>query len=146
MASGAGPSGYTGDLNAAEAWALLAREPKAQLVDVRTAAEWTFVGVPDLTEVDRKPVCVEWQTFPSMVQNPEFAARVDAAVGNRKDVPVLFLCRTGARSKAAAAAMTANGYTQAYNIAGGFEGDLDAKNHRGTTTGWKAAGLPWIQT
>jgi len=59
---------------------------------------------------------------------------------------LLFLCRSGVRSRAAAIAMTAAGYSRAYNIAQGFEGDPDAERHRGNKNGWKASGLPWKQT
>ena len=146
MASGNLSSGYAGDLNASDAWALLSSHPEAQLVDVRTTAEWSFVGLPDLGTIGRRAICLEWQTYPSMAVNQAFAAQADQALGGRKDAPVLFLCRSGVRSRAAAAAMTAAGYTQAYNIVGGFEGDMDAASHRGQINGWKAAGLPWKQT
>jgi rhodanese-related sulfurtransferase len=137
---------YAGDLSAQEAWDLLINDPKAQLVDVRTTAEWAFVGLPDLSAVGRQVFRVEWQMFPTMAPNPDFLGAVTAAVGADKDTPVLFLCRSGARSRAAAIALTASGYGKAFNIAGGFEGDLDAERHRGTTTGWKAQGLPWAQS
>jgi len=138
--------GYSGDLSAAEAWALLSRDPTAQVVDVRTAAEWTFVGLPDLTALGRKLHCLEWQSFPAMDRNPDFVAQAAAALGGKKDAPVLFLCRSGARSRAAAMAMTSAGYTNCLNVAGGFEGDLDQERRRGHRNGWKAAGLPWKQT
>ena len=138
--------GYAGDLSAAEAWALLSADPAAQLVDVRTVAEWSFVGLPDLSPLGRKVHCVEWQSFPSMAQNPRFVAQADAALEAAKGAPVLLLCRSGGRSRAAAMALTAAGYAHAYNIAGGFEGDLNATKHRGGMNGWKAAGLPWNQT
>ena len=146
MASESLSVGYAGDLSAAAAWALLSGDREAQLVDVRTMAEWNFVGLPDLSGIGRKVHCVEWQSFPSMAQNPSFVAQAEAARGARKDVAVLFLCRSGARSRAAAIAITAAGYARAYNIAGGFEGDLDQNHHRGTESGWKATGLPWKQT
>jgi rhodanese-related sulfurtransferase len=140
---------YAGDITATEAWALLKSDPKAQLVDVRTAAEWTFVGVPDLSEAGRKALLVEWQVYPSMGRNAAFedavAERLSAA-GATASTPVLFLCRSGARSQAAARAMTAKGFTKCFNVAGGFEGDVDADRHRGSTNGWKASGLPWVQT
>jgi rhodanese-related sulfurtransferase len=139
-------SGYAGDLYAADAWTLLSGDQEAQLVDVRTMAEWSFVGLPDLSGIGRKVHCVEWQVFPSMAQNPSFLAQAAAALGGRKDAPVLFLCRSGGRSRAAAQAMTAAGYTRAHNIVGGFEGDLDHNRHRGSENGWKAASLPWKQT
>lgn len=142
-------SPYAGDLPASEAWRLLEDEPKAQVVDVRTEAEWSFVGLPDLSALGRRAVLVEWQSFPTMSPNPDFLAQTEAelsAAGADKTAPVLFLCRSGARSRAAAIAATRAGYTQAYNIAGGFEGDLNAERHRGTSNGWKAANLPWRQS
>jgi rhodanese-related sulfurtransferase len=137
---------YAGDIDAAAAWALLERDPKAQLIDVRTLAEWNFVGLPDLGPLGRKVHCVEWQQFPSMAPNPNFVGEASAALGGTKEIPVLFLCRSGARSRAAAIALTQAGFSQAFNIAGGFEGDLDEARHRGAVNGWKAAGLPWKQT
>lgn len=140
---------YAGDLSTAEAWALLQKEPKAQLVDVRTAAEWTFVGLPDLSSLGREALCIEWQSFPDMAIDPQFAATVADQVrrmGDATDTPLLFLCRSGARSRAAAIALTRAGFSRAYNIAGGFEGDLDERRHRGHRNGWKAQGLPWRQS
>jgi rhodanese-related sulfurtransferase len=142
-------AGYAGDLNVQEAWSMLAASPEAQIVDVRTAAEWAFVGVPDLSRLGREVRFVEWQSYPNgdvdsgFVQKAADALReAGAAIG----APVLFLCRSGARSRAAAVAMTKAGWTHAYNIAGGFEGDLDDQRHRGGRNGWKAGGLPWRQT
>ena len=137
---------YAGDLSAEEAWALLQSDPKARLIDVRTQAEWNFVGLPDLGGLGRDVALVEWQMFPTMQVNPDFVAATATAAGADKDAPVLFLCRSGARSRSAAIALTRAGYTRAYNVAGGFEGDLDAERHRGQRNGWKAAGLPWKQT
>ena len=137
---------YAGDVSVMEAWALLSKEPKAQLIDVRTAAEWNFVGLPDLSGVGRRVHCIEWQVFPGGVPNTHFVEEAVAAIGGDKNTPLLFLCRSGVRSRAAAMAMTGMGYTKAFNIAGGFEGDLDDTRHRGKSNGWKAAGLPWVQT
>ena len=140
---------YAGDMNCSEAWALLEAEPGAQLVDVRTAAEWTFVGLPDLSGLGRRVLTVEWQSYPGMGVNPDFAAQTAellAGAGADADAPVLFLCRSGGRSRAAAIALTKAGFSRAYNISGGFEGDPDAAHHRGTRNGWKAAGLPWRQS
>jgi rhodanese-related sulfurtransferase len=136
--------GYAGDVAPKTAWQILAESPDAVLVDVRTQPEWVFVGVPDLGQLGKKAAFIPWQVFPSMGLNPEFARQV-AAAGAKPDRPVLFLCRSGGRSRAAAIAMTAQGFTRAYNIVGGFEGPLDPKHHRGTTDGWKANGLPWLQ-
>ncbi|MBM3516291.1 MAG: rhodanese-like domain-containing protein [Alphaproteobacteria bacterium] len=136
---------YKGDLSAPEAWRLLSENPAAQLVDVRTRAEWTFVGVPDLAPLGRKLLLIEWHPFPNTGPNPEFGRQVEANAPQR-DAPLLFLCRTGGRSLAAANAMTTRGYTACYNVAGGFEGDLDGRGHRGLVSGWKAAKLPWTQS
>jgi rhodanese-related sulfurtransferase len=129
-----------------EAWELLKADPKAQLIDVRTQAEWNYVGLPDASSLGRRVLTVEWQRFPSGL-NPAFVGETAQALGAiDRDAPLLFLCRSGVRSRAAAIAMTEAGFTRAYNIAGGFEGDLDGERHRGNANGWKASGLPWKQT
>jgi rhodanese-related sulfurtransferase len=138
---------YAGDIEPKEAWELLKSNPAAQVVDVRTMAEWSFVGLPDLSPLGRQVLCVEWQNFPDMAPNQNFVAETQAAArGATIDTPLLFLCRSGARSRGAAIAMTRAGFTAAYNIAGGFEGDLDPARHRGSKNGWKAEGLPWKQS
>lgn len=137
-------SDYAGDITATEAWEKLQGDTGAQLVDVRTMAEWNFVGLPDLSSLGRRTHCVEWQTFPTGAPNPGFLAEAAAALPD-KAAPVLLLCRSGARSRAAAIALTQAGFQQAFNIAGGFEGDTDQHGHRGTRNGWKAEGLPWRQ-
>jgi rhodanese-related sulfurtransferase len=141
--------GYAGDVSANEAWTMLAANPKAQLVDVRTNPEWTFVGIPDVSGIGRKAHLIEWQLYPSMTVNPQFVATTATALeeaGAGHETPIFFLCRSGARSRSAAVAMTRAGYTHAYNIAAGFEGDLDEERHRGRKGGWKVCGLPWRQT
>jgi rhodanese-related sulfurtransferase len=141
--------GYAGDIGLAEAWDVLSSDAKAQLVDVRTLAEWNFVGLPDMASLGRPVHCIEWQSFPTMQANPDFVSDTSKAVlaaGADRDAPLLFICRSGARSRAAAMAMTGAGFTKALNVAGGFEGDLDGMRHRGQVNGWKAAGLPWKQS
>ncbi|KAB7742634.1 rhodanese-like domain-containing protein [Parvibaculum sedimenti] len=140
------PANYAGDVSAEEAWRVLAANPNAVLIDVRTRAEWSYVGLPNLSAIGKEPLLAEWQVFPSMAVSEAFAGDVAGALGEeRKDAPVLFLCRSGARSRAAAVAMTAQGFAHCYNVAGGFEGDLDEDRHRGHRNGWKASGLPWAQ-
>jgi rhodanese-related sulfurtransferase len=138
-------AGYAGDVTAATAWKILSENNDAILIDVRTRAEWNYVGLPELAPIGKKPALLEWQVFPGMQQNPEFMSALGNAVAN-KDTPLLFLCRSGARSAAAAKAMTAAGYSTCFNVADGFEGPLDAQGKRGSAAGWKAAGLPWRQT
>jgi rhodanese-related sulfurtransferase len=149
MASVKNTKGYAGDVDPDQAWELLERDPKAQLVDVRTAAEWAFVGVPDLSSLGREPHKVEWQRYPDMSLNPDFVRSVAERLeqsGADVETPILFLCRSGGRSRAAAMAMTAAGFNRALNVTGGFEGDVDAAGHRGATGGWKAAHFPWRQS
>jgi rhodanese-related sulfurtransferase len=140
---------YHADTSPEAAWDTLSREPGAALVDVRSTAEWAYVGLPDLSQAGAPLLKVEWQSFPSMQVNPAFVATVDAALraaGANQDSPVFFLCRSGARSAAAAAAMTQAGWSRCFNVAGGFEGPRDENGHRGTVEGWKAADLPWMQS
>ena len=134
---------FAGDLTAQEAWELLERDPRAVLVDVRSLPEWQFVGLPDLGRLSRKPVLVSWQLYPNMTENPGFYHDLRRK-GVEPDMPVVFLCRSGARSRAAAIAMTAFGFERCYNIADGFEGPTDGEGHR-RVGGWKVTGLPWKQ-
>lgn len=138
-------AGYVGDVAPQTAWKILNEHKDAILIDVRTRPEWNYVGLPDLEALARKPVLLEWQTFPSMQLNPEFVTALSSAFTD-KDAPLLFLCRSGARSAAAAKAMTAAGYSSCLNVSDGFEGPLNAEAKRGSAGGWKAAGLPWRQT
>jgi rhodanese-related sulfurtransferase len=135
---------YAGDVTPQQAYEAITRDPGAALIDCRTQAEWSFVGLPDLRAARRQPILVEWQSFPAMTRNPDFVGEV-ARAGVGKDQALYFICRSGARSRAAAIAMTAAGYGPCYNVAGGFEGNRDGEGHRGTVEGWKAAGLPWRQ-
>jgi rhodanese-related sulfurtransferase len=135
---------YAGDLSPSDAWKLLTDDRAATLIDVRTPAEWNYVGVPDLSSVGKQPLLVPWVFFPSMQLNEQFVTHVENS-GLGRDAPLLFICRSGARSRAAAIAMTARGFTKCYNVAGGFEGDADKTRHRGTVSGWKVEGLPWVQ-
>ena len=135
---------YAGDVTSNEAWEMLSKEPKAVLVDVRTDAEWAYVGVPDLAGLGKDLVLVPWQAFPAMGFNPDFASQVEAN-GVARDSTLLFICRSGQRSRSAAVAMTASGYARCYNVSDGFEGPHDESGHRGTMAGWKVAGLPWRQ-
>ncbi|MBK8174476.1 MAG: rhodanese-like domain-containing protein [Rhodospirillales bacterium] len=135
---------YAGDVAPSKAWEVLSGDPDAVLVDVRTPAEWNYVGVPDLGRAGKKPLFLPWLLFPSMEVNPHFVEHLEKS-GLPLEAPILFLCRSGARSKSAAIAMTARGFQRCYNITSGFEGDPDQARHRGTVNGWKVEGLPWVQ-
>jgi rhodanese-related sulfurtransferase len=135
---------YAGDKTPQETWGLLAVQPEALLIDVRSSAEWSFVGVPDLSGVSKEVVLAAWQEFPDMSVNPAFVNQVQN-VASDLSTPLFFLCRSGQRSQAAAAALAAAGYNACYNVIEGFEGDKDDAGHRGTLGGWKFHSLPWKQ-
>jgi rhodanese-related sulfurtransferase len=132
------------DIEPGKVWEALQANPEAQLCDVRTDAEWNFVGIPDLQGLGREVVLIPWQVYPTMQRNGAFLDHLRAA-GLTPETPVYFLCRSGARSLAAAQAAQAAGFTKVYNVADGFEGPLNPEGHRGTVGGWKAEGLPWQQ-
>ena len=145
---GLSDTGKIEDVPAAETWEHLKDNAEAVLVDVRTRAEWAFVGLPDLSTLNKRVVTVEWQTFPDNRIDPGFVEKLSGLLdgaGVSKDTEVFFICRSGARSRSAAAAMAGAGYTRCRNVAEGFEGPLDTDHRRGHVSGWKAAGLPWRQ-
>jgi rhodanese-related sulfurtransferase len=133
-----------------DAWEILSKDAAAVLVDVRTEPEWSFVGLPDLSGLDRDVIRLAWKSWPDMSPNPAFVGSLMERTGD--DVSrYLFICRSGARSmqaaQAVADALPARGSTAAcINVAEGFEGDLDDAAHRGALTGWKARGLAWRQS
>ena len=136
---------YAGDVSSKEAWGLLASDQNAVLVDVRTDAEWNFVGVPDLSSLSKQPILIQWLTFPDSNVNEQFGEQLEAT-GVDKEATLLFLCRSGQRSAAAARLMTRRGFANCLNVSDGFEGDPDAERHRSTSNGWKFSGLPWTQS
>jgi rhodanese-related sulfurtransferase len=125
-------------------WEALQSNQNAQLVDVRTDAEWNFVGIPDLGQAGKQPVLIPWQEYPTMHRNPAFEKQLRDA-GFTQEHHIYFLCRSGVRSLAAAEAARAAGFPNVYNVADGFEGPIDSAGHRGGAAGWKAEGLPWRQ-
>lgn len=136
---------YAGDITPQQAWELLRDNPEAVLVDVRTEAEWRFVGVPDTSPIDRQTVLIEWVDS-SGARNGEFVEQLTSALeGRNPEAPVVFLCRSGQRSIGAAVAATDTGIAPSYNVLEGFEGPVDEFGHRGGT-GWRALGLPWRQS
>lgn len=132
---------HQGDLSPAEAYQRLKNNPAAVLVDVRTQPEWVFVGVPAVERLVR----IAWQVFPAMQVNANFVQDIEQ-MGLPKDTEIMCICRSGARSASAASALTQAGFANVWNVAQGFEGDKDAHGHRATVGGWKAAGLPWVQS
>ncbi|KAA0971674.1 rhodanese-like domain-containing protein [Aureimonas fodinaquatilis] len=139
--------GYEDDVTVRQCWDALSGSEDAFLIDVRTGAEWNYVGFP-LVSGAASPLFIEWLTFPTMTVNAAFAEQVSAEVlrrGGSKQSKLYFLCRSGVRSIAGAIAATQAGFEHSYNVLDGFEGPADTDGHRGNIAGWKAAGLPWVQ-
>lgn len=136
-------SGDPIDVSPADSWKILENVPGATLLDVRTEPEWLFVGLPDLDGIGKTLHRVCWQIYPSMDRNPLFLDQV-RATGLLPQQTLLLICRSGVRSKAAALYLRENGFSAAFNVDGGFEGNLDDQKHRGIG-GWKNAGLAWRQ-
>lgn len=149
MSTGTRPN--VAELSPTDAWATLKEDKTARLIDVRTQAEWTFVGCPDLSGLGHTLICAEWASFPNMSINPHFADAVIEQIGPGLPGPLLFLCRSGVRSLYAAEAVE-NLYAQrghtvdCKSVAEGFEGDKDATGQRSTRNGWKYRGLAWRQS
>jgi len=138
---------YAGDVSCQDAWDALAADPQALLVDVRTQVEWQLIGKPDLSSLGQEPVYLQWVTMQGV--NKNFVDELKAALEERgaaADTPIYFMCQSGGRSKMSAMQCTELGYSACYNIAEGFEGDLDEHQHRNSISGWKVAGLPWAQS
>ena len=126
---------YAGALTPKEAHEVWNLAPGAKLVDVRTRAEWDWVGrIPGAEQI-------EWMSYPTNQPSASFLAQLKQQVD--PEALVMFICRSGARSHNAACLANEAGYTESYNVLEGFEGDKDAAGHRGTTGGWRHAGLPW---
>ncbi len=131
---------YAGAVTPQEAYALVQAEPRVKLVDVRTNAERDWVGRVAIPEAQH--AAVQWSTWPGGVPNPDFVQQLEGVAG--KDDVLLFLCRSGVRSRHAARLATEAGYANSYDILEGFEGDKDGAGHRKTVGGWCQAGLPWL--
>jgi rhodanese-related sulfurtransferase len=130
---------YAGAVTPTEAYHLLSADPAVKLVDVRTNAERDWVGRVTLPQDQH--LSVQWSLYPGGAPNPDFLAQLAQTAG--KDDVLLFLCRSGVRSRHAAKLATEQGYAQCFDILEGFEGDKDSEGHRKNLGGWCKAGLPW---
>jgi len=126
---------YAGAMTPREAFEVLQENPEVLLVDVRTQAELDLVGrIPNALNI-------EWAFYPGMVKNEDFAKQLVEKVD--KNLTLIFMCRTGGRSHNAAVLAQQLGFTNAYNMLEGFEGEANELKQRTTINGWKHAGLPW---
>ena len=158
---------FVGEATPAEAWDALQSDAKTALLDVRTDAEWAFVGAPDLSALSKSVWLLPWKTFPTMGRNPSFFEALEQKLAETGATTVFVICRSGARSREAAIAAaetfeakraaqapagaseedaTDLGGVAFVNVEEGFEGNLDGERHRGRLNGWKARGLPWAQS
>ena len=131
---------YAGAVTPTEAYGLLLENPDVKLIDVRTSAERDWVGCVTLAPTQH--AAVQWSLYPGGAPNPDFLAQLGQVAG--KDAVLLFLCRSGVRSRHAAKLATENGFMQCFDILEGFEGNKDGEGHRKTVGGWCKAGLPWV--
>ncbi|MFL2679849.1 hypothetical protein CBE37_02640 [bacterium TMED277] len=135
---------YAGDLSPQNTWDEVKNDDNCFLVDCRSSAEWSLTGVPNLDSIGKKVVFVEWQIYPTMEKNSKFLQEISES-GINKDSKIIFLCRSGARSRSAAEFLTSHGYKECYNCMEGFEGSHNEFGQRGKQNGWKFADLPWNQ-
>ncbi len=120
-----------------EGFRFLEENPHAVLIDVRSEMEFLFVGHP------RDAISIPWRDEPDWEINPDFLPRARRTASINR--PVLLICRSGNRSLESGLFLKANGMVEVYNIAHGFEGDLNEQHHRSSLNGWRFDGLPWEQ-
>lgn len=136
--------GYAGDISPIEAWDILRTHENSIMIDVRTSAEWNYVGMVDLSSLGKEVSQIEWKIFPNMTINPNFIEQVKKICTNT-EVKIFSLCRSGQRSISTSKVLTRAGFKECYNVLEGFEGDKDDHGHRGHLGGWKFHDLPWKQ-
>lgn len=146
----AGVATFAGHVDPESTWRVLQKDAGAYLVDVRSEAEWAFVGAPDLASLGKRVWTIAWKSFPGMVANQSFYEDLAEKIGESGATAIYFICRSGGRSHEAAVGgvdrLRPPGTLALYNVAEGFEGDLDDDSRRGRVNGWKARGLPWRQS
>ena len=119
----------------------------ALLIDVRSELEWKKIGIPDLGDLNERLVLLELQSMPSMEINQNFLAELEETLSNRNVKNVMFMCKAGVRSQAAAiksisVLLNANKNIKICNDSDGIEGK-GFSIFGGTASGWKNSGLPW---
>ena len=122
----------------------LQNNPQALFVDVRSKAEYKYVGYPE------NSILIPWIDDPDWEPNPEeFSDLVMQELDGRENLlntEIILICRSGFRSNEALKCLENKGFTQVSHVASGFEGDLDENDHRGNLNGWRHDGMPWSQS
>ena len=132
------------EINSYDCFAILKKNKHSHLIDVRTKPEWEFVGIPDLTSINRQTIFISWQLYPDMKINYGFGKEILRSKSKQEDT-IFAICRSGNRSHEAAQYLSKLGYRKIYNVSDGFEGNKDLGNHRSKLNGWKYNKLPWKQ-
>lgn len=137
------------DISPTETYNNLKSDLNSMLIDVRTDEEFALVGIVGASEIADRLAHIPWKILPNMSENPNFINDLEEALKrvskDKSDLKLYFLCKSGVRSKQAAIYCQNAGYKNCYNVANGFEGDLDKNSQRGNINGWKASNLPWRQ-
>ena len=132
------------EINSLECFEKLKNKKESHLIDIRAQPEWDFVGVPDLSSINKHTFFITWQSYPNMKFNEDFETEIIRS-NIKKDDSIFLICRSGQRSLKAAQYLNQLGYKNCFNVLDGFEGDKDLNNHRSTLSGWKLNRLPWKQ-
>ena len=132
------------NISSQECFEKLSIEVYSQLIDVRTKPEWIYVGVPDLSSINKKVIFVSWQVYPEMGTNKFFENQILES-NIKKDNNLYFICRSGNRSNNAAEFLTSRGFSNCFNVIDGFEGKLNHNLQRALIDGWQFNNLPWKQ-
>ena len=133
------------NINSLECYDALAKLHNAHLLDVRTKAAWDYIGVPDLSQINKKTICVSWKVYPNMKINERFLDEIHEHNLSYDD-HLFLICRSGQRSLHAANFLIQHGFNNCTNVEDGFEGIVNKYNQRSTINGWKFSKLPWHQT
>ena len=132
------------NISSQECFEKLSIEVNSQLIDVRTKPEWVYVGVPDLSSINKNVIFISWQVYPEMGTNKFFENQI-LETNIKKDDNLCFICRSGNRSNDAANFLISRGFSNCFNVIDGFEGKLNHDQQRALIDGWQFNNLPWKQ-
>ena len=132
------------NISSQECFEKLSIEVHSHLIDVRTKPEWVYVGVPDLSSINKKVIFISWQVYPKMEINKFFENQI-LELNIKKDSNLYFMCRSGNRSYSAAEFLVSRGFSNCFNVIDGFEGKLNHEHQRALIDGWQFNNLPWKQ-
>jgi len=132
------------NITSIECFNKLSEISNSYLIDIRTKPEWEFIGVPDLSSLNKKTIFISWRMYPEMKINSLFENQITES-NIKKNDNIFLICRSGNRSFNAAEFLTSRGFTNCINVKDGFEGEIGPNHQRSTINGWKYYKLPWKQ-